>query len=253
MYNFNHLFTFMRVAELGSFNKYAEEEYISPNAVMKQINNLENELGGLRLFERTNRGIVLTETGEYLYREAKAIIEECEESRQRVIMQGKVKSNTIRIAMPYYAMLGYFKDILEKIHAEHPEIYLEIVNSGSNMKELIALWKNFSEWTDITCDCFADENPAGDWYGERFEYLTLAEKPMCCMMSTTHRLAQKDVLTLEDFEGCELHIIDLSVDESMRSLRERVEDRVTEIRIVEHEYYNGNMLNDCANGVCTLR
>ena len=59
MYN-PQLETFIRVADAGSFNKAAEELFISPPAVIKQINLLEAQLG-LTLFVRTHRGLKLTE------------------------------------------------------------------------------------------------------------------------------------------------------------------------------------------------
>lgn len=43
MYN-HQLDTFIKVADSGSFNKASEELFVSPNAVMKQINLLENSL-----------------------------------------------------------------------------------------------------------------------------------------------------------------------------------------------------------------
>ena len=52
MYN-PQLETFLCVAECGSFNKAAEKLYISPPAVIKQINLLEEELD-LQLFVRTH-------------------------------------------------------------------------------------------------------------------------------------------------------------------------------------------------------
>ena len=57
MYN-PQLETFLKVADCGSFNKAAEELYISPTAVVKQINLLESSLD-LQLFTRTHRGILL--------------------------------------------------------------------------------------------------------------------------------------------------------------------------------------------------
>ncbi len=40
---YNHLLdTFIKVTDAGSFNKAAEELFISPNAIMKQINLLED-------------------------------------------------------------------------------------------------------------------------------------------------------------------------------------------------------------------
>ena len=55
MYN-HQLETFITVADSGSFNKASEQLYVSPNAVMKQINILENNLG-FDLFVRTPRGV----------------------------------------------------------------------------------------------------------------------------------------------------------------------------------------------------
>ena len=55
--------TFVKVAADGSFTKAAEGLYITPTAVMKQINALEVELA-VTLFERTNHGLRLTTAGE---------------------------------------------------------------------------------------------------------------------------------------------------------------------------------------------
>ncbi len=67
MYN-PQLDTFLHVADAGSFNKAAEESYITPTAVIKQINLLEASLG-VKLFERTHRGLILTKAGKSLYQE----------------------------------------------------------------------------------------------------------------------------------------------------------------------------------------
>lgn len=56
MYN-PQLETFLRVADAGSFNKVSKEFFITPTAVIKQINLLEDSLG-VKLFDRTHRGIL---------------------------------------------------------------------------------------------------------------------------------------------------------------------------------------------------
>ena len=61
MYN-KHLDAFLMAADCGSFTKAAEKLFISPNALIKQINLLEAKLE-LTLFSRTNHGIALTEIG----------------------------------------------------------------------------------------------------------------------------------------------------------------------------------------------
>ena len=75
MYN-PQLETFLCVADAGSFNKAAATLYITPTAVVKQVNLLESSLG-LTLFTRTHRGLVLTEAGKSLYKDSKYIIRYC--------------------------------------------------------------------------------------------------------------------------------------------------------------------------------
>ncbi len=78
MYN-PQLETFIRVADAGSFNKAAEQSYITPTAVIKQIKLLEADLD-VKLFERTHRGLTLTKAGTSLYNDAKYIIQYCKDS-----------------------------------------------------------------------------------------------------------------------------------------------------------------------------
>ena len=81
MYN-PQLETFLCVAEAGSFNKAAEKMYVSPPAVIKQMNLLEDSLG-VRLFERTHRGLALTKAGQSLAQDARYIIQYCKDSVTR--------------------------------------------------------------------------------------------------------------------------------------------------------------------------
>ena len=81
MYN-PQLETFLRVADAGSFNKAAEESYITPTAVIKQINLLEESLG-VKLFDRSHRGLTLTKGGRSMYQDAKYIIQYCRDSVTR--------------------------------------------------------------------------------------------------------------------------------------------------------------------------
>lgn len=81
MYN-PQLETFITVAESGSFAKAADKLYISPTAVIKQINILESNLD-IKLFNRTHRGLTLTAAGKSLYSDAKYIICYSHESLER--------------------------------------------------------------------------------------------------------------------------------------------------------------------------
>lgn len=95
MYN-PQLETFIRVADAGSFNKTAEQAYITPTAVLKQINLLEADLG-VQLFERTHRGLSLTKAGSSLYKDTKYIIQYCKDSVVRAKNAMQENTDIIRI------------------------------------------------------------------------------------------------------------------------------------------------------------
>ena len=88
--------TFLCVAEAGSFNKAAERLYISPPAVIKQINLLEEKLD-VQLFVRTHRGLELTKAGQSLYQDAKYIIQYCKDSVTRAKNVMQESADVIRI------------------------------------------------------------------------------------------------------------------------------------------------------------
>ena len=66
---------FLTVAQTRSFNQAAVKLFISPTAVMKRINQLENQIG-VKLFERTRHGVCLTAAGEVFCREMERLSEE---------------------------------------------------------------------------------------------------------------------------------------------------------------------------------
>jgi len=64
--NIKQLITFQKVARLGNVSMAAEELFLSQSATSIQLSNLE-EAVGIKLLNRTGRGIRLTEAGEVLY------------------------------------------------------------------------------------------------------------------------------------------------------------------------------------------
>ena len=81
MYN-PQLEAFLRVADAGSFNKAAEERFITPAAVIKQINSLAESLS-VGLFDRSYRGLRFTKAGRSMYQNARYIIQYCRNSVTR--------------------------------------------------------------------------------------------------------------------------------------------------------------------------
>lgn len=73
--NLRQLELFVAVAESGSFSRGAENTMRTQSTVSQQIAALEAEFG-LRLFDRTGRGVELTEGGRLLLEQARRVLTE---------------------------------------------------------------------------------------------------------------------------------------------------------------------------------
>ena len=69
------ILSFLKIAQLGSFSRAAQELGYSQSALTVQIRLLEQELGA-RLFDRIGRQVTLTSAGEHFRVHAGHIIEE---------------------------------------------------------------------------------------------------------------------------------------------------------------------------------
>lgn len=118
--------TFIRVADAGSFNKAAEQAYITPTAVIKQINLLEADLD-VKLFERTHRGLTLTKAGISLYNDAKYVIQYCRDSVIRARNAMQEGDNIIRIGTSPMTPDGVLVELWPKIHERCPEIKFQLI------------------------------------------------------------------------------------------------------------------------------
>lgn len=96
MLNLHQLEIFTIVAHVGKISGAAEQLYISQSAVSQHIQELEASLG-VKLFERSRRGVTLTTTGELLYDYAKDILNLVAEAENAVTNIETLESGQITI------------------------------------------------------------------------------------------------------------------------------------------------------------
>lgn len=125
MYN-PQLETFIRVADAGSFNKAATDLYITPTAVIKQINLLETSLE-LKLFQRTHRGLTLTKAGKSLYQDAKYIVQYCKDSVIRAKNAMINDTDVIRIGSSPMTPAQLLMQLWPKIQLYCPNLKFQII------------------------------------------------------------------------------------------------------------------------------
>lgn len=85
-----NLYSFVRVAEMGSFTKAADYLGYTQSSISFQIKQLEEEFGCL-LFERINHTIVLTDEGRCLLEYAHKILQLSDESKQALSITDTLK------------------------------------------------------------------------------------------------------------------------------------------------------------------
>ncbi|MCM1545079.1 MAG: LysR family transcriptional regulator [Ruminococcus sp.] len=241
MYN-PRLDTFLRVADAGSFNKAAEEMYITPTAVIKQINLLESELE-VRLFERTYRGLTLTKAGKSLYQDTKYIIQYCHDSVIRAKNSMQEDTNIIRIGTSPMTPAQLLMQLWPKIQKRCPDIKFQIVpfeNTPENAREILG---NLGKHIDVIAGIF-DETML---QLRKCEGLELSREPFCCAVSTQHRLAAKDKLKISDLYGENLLMMHRDWSHYVDELRDELWKNHPNINIVDFDFYNMDTFNRCEN------
>lgn len=113
------------VVKCGNITKAAEELYISQPAVSKSIKKLEDSLGG-KLFNRTKKGVMLTEEGKEFYGYVKAAMENFSNAENRFNDLINLETGTIRIGISATLTKYFFIPYLEEFHKLHPNIDIKI-------------------------------------------------------------------------------------------------------------------------------
>ena len=246
MYN-PQIETFIKVADAGSFNKAANELYITPTAVIKQINLLESSLG-LVLFERTHRGLVLTSAGKSLYQDSKYIINYCKDSVVRAKNAMSQGEKVIRIGSSPTTPAQLLMQLWPEIQAQCPDIKFEIVpfeNAPENAKEILA---NLGKNIDIVGGIFDDTM----LNLRKCKGLKLSREPFCCAVSTHHKLANKDILQISDLYGENLMLMHRGWSNYVDQLRDDIWQNHSQINIVDFDFYDMNIFNKCENSNAVL-
>ena len=246
MYN-PQLETFLCVAESGSFNRAAEKLYISPPAVIKQINLLEGSLG-VRLFVRTHRGLQLTEAGKSLTQDAKYIIQYCKDSVTRAKNAMENSGEVIRIGTSPMTPAQVLVDLWPKLQENCPGTKFQLVpfdNTPENAREILA---NLGQNIDVVAGIF-DETMLNL---RQCAGLEISREPICCAVSVHHRLARQDRLTVPDLYGEKLMLMRRDWSHYVDLLRDDLWKNHPQIQIVDFSFYDVNAFNQCENNNCVL-
>ena len=128
--NFHQIRAFVAVYEEGSFNRAARRENATQSGLSMQVGNLETEIG-LRVFERTAKGIVPTQVGERLYRRATAIMRSMSEAEAELAALAGEVSGRIRVGLIPAFTYSLLAPTLATFIDRYPNVDVTIIEAYS--------------------------------------------------------------------------------------------------------------------------
>jgi len=187
--NLDYLRTYLEVVKAGSFSEVARKLAISQPAVSFQIQKLEHELG-VRLIDRSQRAIILTEAGKRLLHFAESVEEErghllheLDRLREEVTGDLVIAASTIPGEFLLPTILAEFK-------ALHPAVKAQVVVSDS-----IAVINGVRDSTyDVGFCGIAPE-------GQDLESFCVAEDEIVLIVFPEHPFAERGEVSLVELEG----------------------------------------------------
>lgn len=133
----DHLILFHKIASEKSISKVAEECHLSQPALSQQMRKLEEEIG-LRLLDRSNRGIVLTSGGKVVYKYFHQIIEVYENMLEEIKSLNHY-SGTVRIFASYVVGQYALPCSIHKMSEKFPKFNftLATMSSGEVVRKIL--------------------------------------------------------------------------------------------------------------------
>ncbi|WP_406134816.1 LysR family transcriptional regulator [Streptomyces sp. NBC_01089] len=175
---------FTVLAEHGNFRRAAAELRLAQPSLSRQIQSLEKRLG-VRLLDRTTRGCHLTDAGQAFLPQAKALLRAAE----------LAATTTRAAAVPGAVTIGYVGGIIitaavRELRTSHPR---------ASVATLHVDWSDVrTALLDHRVDAVVAREP---FPADRLQVTRLYQERRVLLVPTTHRLANKESVTVDDFAG----------------------------------------------------
>lgn len=244
MYN-QALNTFIEVADCGSFLKASEKLYISPTAVMKQMNQLEQHIG-LSLLVRTNQGVRLTDAGASFYKDAKTIIQYSREAIDRAYKAQNAGYAVVRVGTSALYPCHLLTDLWSRVSDRYPHFRLKVIPFEDTATE--TAFSNIGKKYDLMIGAH------DSIITSRFSsFLKLGQYHFCLAMPKSHRLSRVEIISCEDLHGETLMMQapgNSPVNDRIRDSLKREHPDVAIVDVPRH--YDLEVFNQCAENGCLL-
>lgn len=183
------LMTFAQVCLSGSFTKAAAALFVTPSAVMQQMDALEREYG-VALFTRTHQGVRPTEAGLYLLEEVRQMSRRAEGVRARL---GAIaaEDGTVCVGTSLVEKCRLLYDLWALYSQQQPACRIQMVNISAE--------------TGIPdCADMVESLNSGIGWMRQWQFFEICRVPIGIAMESAHPLSKKAIVAPEDLAGAQV-------------------------------------------------
>jgi DNA-binding transcriptional LysR family regulator len=184
--------TLREVARHGSITSAAHSLGYTQSAVSRQIATLESSVGA-RLFDRTARGVTLTEHGRCVLPHAESALRALEAAQHSLEDLDRLDGGRLRVGAFPTANAALIPLAMADFARRHPRVSILLVE-GTTRPQLARL--DADEVDLAVVSAF----PQQTFDTERFDVLALCEDRMLVAFPSEHRLATRERVRLADLE-----------------------------------------------------
>ncbi|MBP3892291.1 MAG: LysR family transcriptional regulator [Solobacterium sp.] len=203
--------TFIVVAETGSFRKASELLYVSPTAVLQQINLLESHLE-IKLFNRSKRGLTLTPAGHSFYNDTKYLMHFSNGIIERARNALLTDKEEVRIAYSSISPAFLTKLLWPEIHKKNQNLYLSIIPVENSKQEKNVILTTLGTSIDII-ESASDPERNAEF---DLQFLKLVDMPIHCVIPIHESI---NVITQKELEQHPLILMQRGVNRYIDEVR----------------------------------
>lgn len=167
------------VARIGSIRGAAEYLSVAPSVVSRQVADTERNLG-MPLFERTARGVILTEAGELVLQHGRRVVEDEAALQEQLNLLRGMQQGKITLLCGEGFLNDLIQHALQSFVAVYPQASF-VIHSGSTEQIIDAV-------ANGDADIGIAYNAASD---VRIKSIAVARQPLCVVAPTMHRILQQ--------------------------------------------------------------
>jgi LysR family nitrogen assimilation transcriptional regulator len=123
-----HLKAFLKIAETGSISRASESLGVAQPSLSQQLVRLEEEVG-IPLFQRTARGVTLTEAGRLFQQHARQLLHWTDAAIEEVRQLSTEASGALVLAVPYSVSKVAGVALVEAFLEQAPQVQFRLVEA----------------------------------------------------------------------------------------------------------------------------